>query len=124
MSSSLATAAVPSAPTNSTTVHPGMSTASSSASSSASSLHGSNDNVPAAAAPRPRLGTRKSSGTIIIPRDSPRVELVLGEEEFDEDDARTMSPRRNSEDLEKMSQDARAQLSAYVSRDIPGRWIW
>lgn len=60
---------------------------------------------------RPKLGTRKSSGTIIVPRDDPRVEIQPGEEAFDEDDARAMSPRRNSEDLEKMSQDARAQLS-------------
>jgi hypothetical protein len=63
---------------------------------------------------RPKLGTRKSSGTIIVPREHPRVELKEGDEVFDEDDARAMSPRRNSEDLEKMSQDARAQLNEYV----------
>jgi len=33
---------------------------------------------------------------------------------FDEDDARAMSPRRSSQDLEKMSQDARAQLSEHA----------
>jgi hypothetical protein len=60
--------------------------------------------------PRPRLGTRKSSGTIIVPRDA-KVELSRDEEVFDEDDARAMSPRRNSEDLEKMGQEARAQLN-------------
>lgn len=63
---------------------------------------------------RPKLSTRKSSGTIIVDREHPRVELSLGEEVFDEDDARAMSPRRNSEDLEKMSQDARRQLSESV----------
>lgn len=56
------------------------------------------------------MGSRKSSGTIIVPREHPRVELKAGDETFDADDARAMSPRRNSEDLEKMSQDARAQL--------------
>jgi hypothetical protein len=49
-----------------------------------------------------------------VPRDAPNVELKKGEEVFDEDDARAMSPRRNSEDLEKMSQEARAQLSQSV----------
>ncbi|KAL5347016.1 hypothetical protein ACLOAV_008159 [Pseudogymnoascus australis] len=68
----------------------------------------------ASTAPRPKIGTRKSSGTIIVPRDAPNVELKKGEEVFDEDDARAMSPRRNSEDLEKMSQEARAQLSQSV----------
>lgn len=57
---------------------------------------------------RPRLGSRKSSGTIIIPRDSPQVELK--EEEYDDDDARTMSPRRSSEEIEKMGQEARQAL--------------
>jgi hypothetical protein len=58
--------------------------------------------------PRPRLGSRKSSGTIIIPRDSPNIELK--EEEYDDGDARTMSPRRSSEEIEKMGQDARQAL--------------
>jgi short coiled-coil protein len=57
---------------------------------------------------RPKLGSRKSSGTIIIPRDSPQVELR--EEEYDEGDARTMSPRRSSEEIEKMGQEARKAL--------------
>lgn len=60
---------------------------------------------------RPRLVSRKSSGTIIVPREHPRVELQEGDEIFDEDDARAMSPRRSSQDLEKMSEDARAQLN-------------
>lgn len=60
---------------------------------------------------RPKMVSRKSSGTIIVPREHPRVELQEGDEIFDQDDARAMSPRRNSEDLEKMSQEAREQLS-------------
>jgi len=57
---------------------------------------------------RPRLGSRKSSGTIIIPRDTEEVELQ--DEEYDDGDARTMSPRRSSEEIEKMGQEARQSL--------------
>jgi hypothetical protein len=57
---------------------------------------------------RPRLGSRKSSGTIIIPRDSEQVELK--EEEYDDGDARTMSPRRSSEEIERMGTEARQAL--------------
>ncbi|KAF2090964.1 hypothetical protein K490DRAFT_12578, partial [Saccharata proteae CBS 121410] len=67
-------------------------------------------NEPGNQAPRPKLGSRKSSGTIIIPRDSPQVELGEEEEEYDENDARTMSPRRTSEEIEKISQEAREAL--------------
>jgi len=49
-----------------------------------------------------------------VPREHPSVELQADEETFSEDDARAMSPRRNSADLEKMSQDARAQLSEHA----------
>lgn len=63
---------------------------------------------------RPQLATRKSSGTIIVPREHPHVELREGEEEFDEDDARAMSPRRNSRDIERMSEEAREQLQQHA----------
>ncbi|KAG9238659.1 hypothetical protein BJ875DRAFT_367468 [Amylocarpus encephaloides] len=62
---------------------------------------------------RPRLSSRKSSGTIIVPREQ-RTELNDEDEDFDEDDARAMSPRRSSRDLEKMSQDARAHLDEHA----------
>ncbi|KAI9848314.1 MAG: hypothetical protein M1837_000578 [Sclerophora amabilis] len=98
------------------------STASSSSSSSASSVNGEARKT---RLDRPRMSHRKSSGTIIIPRDSTEVELK--NEVFDEDDARAMSPRRNSEDVEKMGREARqaleeqaralqASLSALVDR--------
>ncbi|KAH7012406.1 hypothetical protein B0J12DRAFT_445265 [Macrophomina phaseolina] len=58
----------------------------------------------------PKLGRRKSSGTIIIPRDNLQVELGDEDEEYDENDARTMSPRRTSEEIEKISQEARQAL--------------
>jgi hypothetical protein len=67
---------------------------------------------------RPRLTSRKSSGTIIVPREHPRVELKEGDEVFDEDDARAMSPRRSSQDLEKMSQDAKEQLNECVLNSL------
>jgi len=59
---------------------------------------------------RPRLGSRKGSGTLIIPRDSPYVEVKPEEEEYDEGDARTMSPRRSSEEIDKMGEGARQAL--------------
>ncbi len=62
--------------------------------------------------------TRQSSGSIIVPRDHPRggdLDKVKNEDDddevYDENDARAMSPRRTSEDLEKMSRDARAHLN-------------
>ncbi|KAL5344949.1 hypothetical protein ACLOAV_009902 [Pseudogymnoascus australis] len=70
--------------------------------------------MPAVVVLRPKIGTRKSSGTIIVARDAPNVELKKGEEVFDEDDARAMSPRRNSDELKKMSHEARAQLSHHA----------
>ncbi|KAI9817255.1 MAG: hypothetical protein M1827_001368 [Pycnora praestabilis] len=58
--------------------------------------------------PRPKFGSRKSSGTIIIPRDTATIELT--HEDFDEDDARVMSPRRSSADMEKLGEDARRAM--------------
>ena len=58
---------------------------------------------------RPRLGSRRSSGTIIIPRDSAVVEADA--EVYDEGDARAMSPPRSTEEVEKMTEEARAALT-------------
>jgi hypothetical protein len=82
----------------------------SSTSSSSSSIH----EDAGLKRPRPKMTSRKSSGTIIVPREHPRVELQEGDEVFDEDDARAMSPRRSSQDLEKMSQDAREHLNEHA----------
>jgi hypothetical protein len=57
---------------------------------------------------RPRLPSRKSSGTLIVPRDSSQVGPVPTH--FEADDVRAMSPRRTSEDLEHMTHDAREEL--------------
>lgn len=70
-------------------------------------------------ATRPKLGSRKSSGTMIIPRDSPRVEMAPGEEEYEPDDVRSMSPRRTSEVIEKLGEDARRNLIEYVANPEP-----
>ncbi|TVY19280.1 hypothetical protein LARI1_G002366 [Lachnellula arida] len=83
----------------------------SSSSSSAASLH---EEIPQKLR-RPKMTSRKSSGTIIIPRETAKVELNRSDEVFDEDDARAMSPRRSEQDLEKMGQDARAQLNEFKS---------
>jgi short coiled-coil protein len=98
------------------TVTVDMPNSTSSASSSSSSVHEERrPRTPQDPLKRPTMTSRKSSGTIIVPREHPKVELGEGDEEFDEDDARAMSPRRSSQDVEKMSQEARAQLNEYAS---------
>ncbi|EON67222.1 hypothetical protein W97_06475 [Coniosporium apollinis CBS 100218] len=59
---------------------------------------------------RPPMGSRMSSGTIIIASTSAVVEMREGDEDYDENDARTMSPRRSSEEIERMGQDARQAM--------------
>lgn len=62
---------------------------------------------------RPTLGSRKSSGSLIIPRDSPVVEQK--EEHYDAGDARAMSPRRSSMEINEINTEARAALQECVS---------
>ncbi|KAI9788504.1 MAG: hypothetical protein M1816_006844 [Peltula sp. TS41687] len=57
---------------------------------------------------RPKLKTRESSGTMIVHRDSPNLEIR--DEVFDEDDARAMSPRRSSKEVEQMGEEVRRDL--------------
>lgn len=57
---------------------------------------------------RPRVASRKPSASILVPRDHPEIEIE--EEEFPPDDARAMSPRRNSADLERLGKEARQTL--------------
>ncbi|KAL8973370.1 MAG: hypothetical protein Q9197_002396 [Variospora fuerteventurae] len=56
---------------------------------------------------RPRLSQRKSSGTMIIPRDAP---TEAPSQEFPPEDARAMSPRRSSEETDKMLIKARLSI--------------
>ncbi|KAL5326341.1 hypothetical protein ACEPPN_004025 [Leptodophora sp. 'Broadleaf-Isolate-01'] len=60
---------------------------------------------------RPKLTSPESS--IIVPRDHPEIEIQ--EEEFPPDDARAMSPRRNSADVERLVQEARQALKEYAT---------
>ncbi|KAK2841673.1 hypothetical protein FQN49_006021 [Arthroderma sp. PD_2] len=59
-------------------------------------------------ADRPRIASRKPSASILVPRDHPEIEIE--KEEFPPDDARAMSPRRNSADVEKLGTQARNTL--------------
>lgn len=61
---------------------------------------------------RPPLPTRKSSGTIIVPRDSSAVGPI--ETKLDPDDVRAMSPRRTSEDIEALGKEARDEMKRCV----------
>lgn len=57
---------------------------------------------------RPRLPSRKSSGTMVVPRDSLEVGPI--DRKIDPDDVRAMSPRRTSEDLQNLGKEARDEL--------------
>ncbi|KAE9984956.1 hypothetical protein BLS_000535 [Venturia inaequalis] len=59
--------------------------------------------------PRPKLHTRKSSGTIIVPSHA-KVEIDEYDEEYDEGDARTMSPRRSSEEVDRLEECAKQAM--------------
>lgn len=63
-------------------------------------------------APRPRLSGRMSSGTNIVPRDHPDIEIR--NETFAANDARAMSPRRTSLETEKLGEDTRRSLQMLV----------
>ncbi|CAP60241.1 uncharacterized protein PODANS_1_5530 [Podospora anserina S mat+] len=56
---------------------------------------------------RPRLPSRKSSGTMIVSRDASVGPM---ETDFAPDDVRSMSPRRTSEDIEHLGKEARQEL--------------
>ncbi|KYG47934.1 hypothetical protein M433DRAFT_62078 [Acidomyces richmondensis BFW] len=56
---------------------------------------------------RPKLGSRKSSGSMIVPRDQTEVTV---DSEIEEGDVRTMSPRRNSEEVDRLGEAAKDDL--------------
>ena len=56
---------------------------------------------------RPKLGSRKSSGSMIVSRDA-TTNMV--EDDLEEGDVRTMSPRRNSEEVDRLGEAARRDL--------------
>lgn len=61
---------------------------------------------------RPRLPSRKSSGPLAVPRDSSAVGPV--DTHFGPDDVRAMSPRRTSEDIDKMGKEAREEMRRHA----------
>ena len=56
---------------------------------------------------RPKTGSRKSSGSMIVSRDTA---TVVDDDDLDENDVRTMSPRRNSAELDRLGEEARRDL--------------
>lgn len=64
-------------------------------------------NIHAPVPTRPRLLSRKSSGPMVINRDSDVGPVDI---QFGPDDVRAMSPRRASEDIEAMGREARDEL--------------
>ncbi|KAF4953471.1 hypothetical protein FSARC_12361 [Fusarium sarcochroum] len=61
---------------------------------------------------RPGLPQRKSSGPLVVPRDSSAVGPL--ELDFGPDDVRAMSPRRTSEDLDRIGKAARDEMRRHA----------
>ena len=81
--------------------------------SSASGANSDNEHVIHQPVPtRPRLPNRTSSGPLVVPRDSLAVGPV--DAHFGPDDVRAMSPRRTSEDIDKMGKEAREEMQRFV----------
>lgn len=72
-----------------------------------SAVASEDDTMTIARIARPKIGSRKSSGTMIVSRESA---TTVVEPDFDENDVRTMSPRRNSEEVDKLGEKARQDL--------------
>nr|POE66105.1 hypothetical protein CFP56_54366 [Quercus suber] len=75
-------------------------------SSSTSSATASEDDVTRLSV-RPKLGSRKSSGTMIVERGAP---TTVVDHHVDEGDVRSMSPRRNSAEVDRLGEAARKDL--------------
>ncbi|KIH94052.1 bzip transcription factor [Sporothrix schenckii 1099-18] len=84
---------------------------SSSTSSDGNTTHANTIHAPVPT--RPRLPNRKSSGTIIVPRDSEEASRPI-ETRLDPGDVRAMSPRRTSEDLEQLGRQTRAEVRKHA----------
>lgn len=79
-----------------------------SVSSSASSISDGEPTRGRSRLERPQMASRKPSASILVPRDHPEIEIE--QEEFPPDDARAMSPRRDSADVERLGKEARQTL--------------
>ncbi|KAK2611483.1 hypothetical protein N8I77_004819 [Diaporthe amygdali] len=82
-------------------------------SSSASSVDQNSPQIVAPVPVRPRLPSRKSSGTIIVPRESAEA-VEPTDVMIEPGDVRAMSPRRTSEDLEALGREARDELRRHA----------
>lgn len=84
-----------------------------SSTSTTSSDHNDDDSIIHQPIPtRPRLPSRRSSGPLVVPRDSSAVGPV--ESHYGPDDVRSMSPRRTSEDIDKLGKEAREELRRHA----------
>ncbi|KAF7512569.1 hypothetical protein GJ744_000830 [Endocarpon pusillum] len=98
---------------NATSPHPGSTISTgarsptSSVSSSASTSESEQEPFRRQRLGRPKLSARIPSGSIIIPKGNEIQQRFV---EYPPDDARAMSPRRNSADLERLGQEARMSL--------------
>lgn len=97
------------------TLSPSISSGSSSSSESESSSQrqSSRQNSRRSRMDRPRLGDRQRSNTIIVPKGRDVVQTE--KRDYPPDDARAMSPRRNSEDIERLERGVRESLKEYAS---------
>lgn len=76
-------------------------------SSASSSSEAENEGPKKPRIERPRLTGRQKSNTIIVPKGP---DVIQTHAEYPPDDARAMSPRRNSADLERLGREARQSL--------------
>ncbi|KAI1824483.1 hypothetical protein F4861DRAFT_538943 [Xylaria intraflava] len=88
-------------------------------SDSSSSSSSDNPEMHAPISSRPSLPSRRSSGTLIVPRDS--YEVV--EHEY-EADVGAMSPRRTTEDLEALGRETREELHRQVYTAAITIWVF
>ncbi|MDI1490130.1 MAG: hypothetical protein OHK93_001330 [Ramalina farinacea] len=61
--------------------------------------------------PRPSLGSRQQSGSMIVPSNHPEIECKTPRE-FPPDDARAMSPRQSTENLDQMCGESRDKIQS------------
>jgi len=93
------------------TSHPNADGGASPPSSASSSSEAENEVLRKSRVERPRLTARQKSSTIIVPKGT---DVVQAHAEYPPDDARAMSPRRTSADVEKLGQEARQSLKDHV----------
>ncbi|KAK0787806.1 hypothetical protein LTR75_012804 [Friedmanniomyces endolithicus] len=76
------------------------------------STSSSEDEAPQHPTPRPALTSRKSSGTLIMPRDQPQPQASTTDVSLDASDVRAMSPRRSSGEVDQLGETARRDMMA------------